>query len=110
MLTKFILFGEGSRKTKRFLNWSFRALHPSEPRDLFHGMLTKMLSAESPDNQPVGTSANMEMSVALREQLCMGLFVGLQAPLPNSWMWFGQTISARCGGWQDVGCPSIEAD
>ena len=71
MLTKFILFGEGSRKTNEYLNWSFRALHPSQPRDLLHEILTKMSSAESPDNQPVGTSANMEMSVWVREQLCM---------------------------------------
>ena len=93
VLTKFIQFGEGNRKTNEYLNWSFCALHPSQPRDLFHGMLTKMSSAESPDNQPVGTSANMEMSVWVREQLCMVFFVGMLAPLPNSWNWFGQSIS-----------------
>ena len=72
VLTKFILFGEGNRKTNEYLNWSLSALHPNQPRDLFHGTWTKMLSAESSDNQPVGTSANMEMSVWVRENLCMG--------------------------------------
>ena len=72
VLTKFILFGEGNRKTNEYLNWSFCVLRPNQPRDLFHGRLTKMSSAKSPDNQPVGTSANMEMSVWVREQLCMG--------------------------------------
>ena len=75
MLTKFIVFGEGSRKTNECLKWSFCALHPRQPRDLFHGMLTKMSSA---DNQPVGTSANEEMSVWVTEQLCM-VFSNFQA-------------------------------
>ena len=87
MLTKFLLFGKGSCKINEYLNWSFSALHPSQPRDLFHEMLTKMSSAASPDNQPVG----MEMSVWVKEQLCMGFFPG---PLPNLWTWFGQSISS----------------
>ena len=93
LLTKFILLGEGIRKTNEYLNWSFRALHPIQPRDLLHEILTKMSSAESPDNQPIGTSANMEVSVWVREQLCMDFFVGIKAPLPNSWNCFAQTIS-----------------
>ena len=57
-------------------NKQFQRFHPSQPRDLCHGMLTKMSSAEPLDNQPVGTSANMEMSVGERTALHGFFLVG----------------------------------
>ena len=109
LLTNFILFGKGNCKTNKYLNWSFRALHTSQPRHLLHEMLTKMLSAESPDNQPVGTSADMEMSVGVREQLCMGFswackhLCRIRELIRTDHFLF----SPCCGAWQDVGGPSI---
>ena len=94
VLTKFILFGEANRKTNEYLNWSFRALHPNQPRDLFHGMLTKMSPAESPDNQSIGTCVSMEIYVWVREQLCMGF------------SWVCEHLCRICGTGSDRPSPS----